>query len=157
MSKRPAVIETLPIKAFGADEVVIEEGSPPGALYFLDTGVVEVSKDGVAITKVKDQGAVFGEMSVFLGAPHTATVRTVTDATFHVAENAVELLASNPETSMYVATILAQRLDGRNRYLVDVKSQFKDAQGHLAMVDEVLDTLMTKPPRSIARRPQPGP
>jgi hypothetical protein len=40
-----------------------------------------------------------------------------------------------------------------NRYLVDVKSQFQGSDDHVHMLDEVLDALMTKHPRSIERRP----
>ena len=36
----------------------------------------------------------------------------------------------------------ASRLDGMTHYLVDVKRQYADADGHLGMVDRILDTLL---------------
>ena len=36
----------------------------------------------------------------------------------------------------------ASRLDGMTRYLVDVKQQFADAEGHLGHVDQILDQLV---------------
>ena len=62
-------------------------------------------------------------------------------------------LRDNPGMTLYVATILAHRLDSLNRYLVDAKSQFEGFDDHVHMLDEVLDTLMTKHPRCIERRP----
>jgi CRP-like cAMP-binding protein len=157
MSDASDIIDKLPLQHFASGATVLDEGGRPGTLYFLETGTVEVSKGGVAITRVKERGAVFGEMAVLLGVPHTATVRALTDASFRVAADAGGFLREHACISAYVATILAQRLNALNKYLVDVKSQFKDQAGHVAMVDSVLETLMTKHPRSIPRRPQAGP
>ncbi|MEJ1972088.1 MAG: hypothetical protein WDM96_06350 [Lacunisphaera sp.] len=58
----------------------------------------------------------------------------------------------NPDVALHMATILARRLDSLNRYLVDIKHQFKDRSDHLGIIDEVLDALMHKHPRNIPRR-----
>jgi hypothetical protein len=36
----------------------------------------------------------------------------------------------------------AARLDGLTQYLVDVKQQFAGLDGHLGMIDQILDTLV---------------
>jgi hypothetical protein len=41
-----------------------------------------------------------------------------------------------------VLRMTASRLDGLTQYLVDVKAQFADEQGHLGMVGEIVDTLI---------------
>ena len=51
-----------------------------------------------------------------------------------------------------MARVLARRIDSLNRYLVNIKEQFKDRADHLGIVDEVLDSLMNKHPRDIPRR-----
>lgn len=157
MNPPPKAITELPTKTFDPGEVVIEEGSAKGALYFLATGALEVVKDGVEIAVVTDEGAVFGEMSVLLDMPHTATVRAKERSQCHVAADPGVFLTEHPEAALYVAEILARRLNALNRYLVDVKVQFKDRGDHLSMLDNVLDTLMTKHPRTIARRDPNGP
>ena len=46
---------------------------------------------------------------------------------FHVA-NADALLAEDPITLLYVAAVLARRLDGANQALIDLKSQLQAGQ-----------------------------
>ncbi len=145
-------IGALPKRGFAAGDTLVEENSETGALYFLASGAVEVLKDGVQIAEVREVGAVFGEMSVLLDSPHTATVRALDATEVYVAENPQTFLRDHPDAMFYVAEILARRLNALNRYLVDVKRQFGEQDDHLAMLDEVLDTLMNKHPRKIERR-----
>ena len=147
------VIGRLPVRQFAAGGVLIEQGSRADHLYFLIEGQVEVLKDTTVIAEVSEPGAVFGEMSILLDAVHTATVRARTPSSFRVAGASLAFLRDNPDVALYVAQILARRLDSLNRYLVDVKSQFKGFDDHMHMVDEVLDALMTKHPRRVERRP----
>lgn len=146
------VIGTLPKRSLAGGDTLIKEGSESNALYFLASGTVEILKDGVRIAEVRESGAVFGEMSVLLNTPHTATVRALDTVAIHVADNPATFLREHPDVMFYVAEILARRLDALNRYLVDVKRQFGEQGDHLAMLDEVLDTLMNKHPRKIERR-----
>ena len=83
---------------------------------------MKVVKDGVRIAKVSAPGAVFGELAVLLDQPHTADVRTLEQSEFHVAD-ARTLLADDPTVALYVAAILARRLDSANRALIEVKRQ----------------------------------
>jgi CRP/FNR family transcriptional regulator, cyclic AMP receptor protein len=69
--------------------------------------------------------------------------------TCHVVENAYDFLAAHPDLMAYVATVLAHRLSAVTRYLVDVKSQFADMGGHLGMIDEVIETMLTRHPRTL--------
>jgi signal-transduction protein with cAMP-binding, CBS, and nucleotidyltransferase domain len=157
MPNVPDAIAQLPLKTFEEGDQVIEEGGAPGQLLFLESGTAEVSKAGLRLAKVRDKGAVFGEMSVLLNTPHTATVSAASAATFRIAEDPEGFMASNPDVAMYIARTLAGRLDGLNKYLVDVKAQFSEFDDHVSMVDGVLDSLMNRQRRDIERRPQPGP
>ncbi|MBL7644887.1 MAG: cyclic nucleotide-binding domain-containing protein [Candidatus Hydrogenedentes bacterium] len=148
----PPCIAALPVRALPAGEVLIEENSVSGALYFLDSGTLEVRKDAVQLAEVSEVGAVFGEMSVLLRTVHTAAVIASTDVEVRVAMDPELFLRDNPEVALYVARILARRLNSLNRYLVDIKHQFSDMDDHLGMVDEVLGALMNKHPRDIDRR-----
>lgn len=152
MSDLPKEIQSLPIRRLAAGETLIREGDAVSEVYFLASGAVEVLKGEVQIVRVTDRGAVFGEMAPLLKQKPTATVRALENSEFHVAENPEAFLRSSPEVALYIAEILARRLDALNRYLVDVKEQFKDRQDHLGMLDELLDALMNRHPRKIERR-----
>jgi CRP/FNR family transcriptional regulator, cyclic AMP receptor protein len=67
---------------------------------------------------------VFGEQAVLLDLPHTADVRTLEQSEFYVAD-APAMLAGDPTVALYVAAILARRLDAANRSFVEVKRQLQ--------------------------------
>jgi CRP/FNR family transcriptional regulator, cyclic AMP receptor protein len=114
----------LPVVKHPAHEVVLTAGSKTGRLLFLKSGAVEVIKVGVQIANVSEPGAVFGDQSVLLDQPHSADVRTLEQSEFFVAD-ARAILADDPTVAIYVATILARRLDAANRSLIELKHQLK--------------------------------
>jgi CRP/FNR family transcriptional regulator, cyclic AMP receptor protein len=113
---------------------------------------VEVLKAGVLIAEVYEAGAVFGEMAHLLRTEPTATVRALTSCQLRLVADPAEFFRQHPAVALHMAEILARRLDSLNRYLVDIKLQFKDRADHLSIIDEVLDALMHKHPRHIPRR-----
>jgi CRP-like cAMP-binding protein len=122
-------------------DVLIEEGTHVGRLLVLVSGTVQVERDGVAIVRVSEPGAVFGEMSLVLQTPATATVRAVEPTVLKVADDPMGFLASHPGAALLMLKVSAHRVDAMTRYLVDVKQQYADTGGHLGMVDTVLDML----------------
>ncbi|MGZ8467181.1 MAG: cyclic nucleotide-binding domain-containing protein, partial [Candidatus Binatia bacterium] len=80
----------IPERTFGPGEVLLVEKEKQGILYILIEGEIEVLKGDFQITTASEPGAVFGEMSILLDIPHTATVRTLTPARMHVVERAAE-------------------------------------------------------------------
>lgn len=131
----------LPLHAFRAGETILAEGTRSGVLYVLASGVVEVVKGDVQISTTSEPGAFFGEVAAVLDVPHTATVRALEACTFHVAENPLGFLGSTPEIALALSRLLARRLHFLTSYLVDVKRQFEGSGDHLAIVDEVLESL----------------
>jgi CRP/FNR family transcriptional regulator, cyclic AMP receptor protein len=119
----------LPVVKHQALEAVLTAGSKTGGLHFLRSGTVEVIKDGVQIASVNAPGSVFGELAVLLDQPHTADVRTLEQSEFYVAD-APAILASDPTVALYVAAILARRLDAANRWLVAVKRHVQTDEPH---------------------------
>ena len=122
-------------------EILMREGERSGRIFILIEGRVEVYRGDVEIALVDEPGAVFGEMSVLLDQPHTASVRADGAALVHVLEDAEAFLARHPGLTLPVAKLLARRLDNVTTYLVDLKRQFGDREDHLGMVDEVLEAL----------------
>ncbi len=125
-----------------AGTVILAEGETSGQIFVLMDGQVEVLRGDLRVALVNEPGAIFGEMSVLLGVPHTATVRTVSPARFYLFGDAAQFLRSHPAIGFHVARLLAQRLNAATTYLVDLKRQFEDRRDHLGMVGEVLESLM---------------
>ena len=127
----PAVFQqrlaALPLASYQAGETVLAAGSTTGRLLILREGAVEIVKEGVQIAKVTEPGAVFGELSILLNQPHTADIRALQTSQFHVAD-AAALLAQDPIALLYVAAILARRLDGANHALIELKRQLEAGQ-----------------------------
>ncbi len=132
----------FPIESVAAGEVLITEGVRPSRMLVLVSGAVIVEHDGVAFARIDRPGSVFGEMSVVLERPATATVRAVEDLQVHVIADPLEFLTAQPGAALAVLRMTASRLDGLTQYLVDVKTQFADAAGHLGLVDKILDRLV---------------
>src|SRR5215472_2121313 len=126
----------LPLVTYQPGETVIVDGSKTGRLLILMKGNVAIVKDDTEIAKVAEPGAVFGELSVLLDQPHTADVHALETSQFHIA-NATALLAQNPIAALYVATVLAHRLDGANHALIQLKSQLQTGEAYSVVAETV--------------------
>jgi CRP/FNR family transcriptional regulator, cyclic AMP receptor protein len=126
----------LPVVVFQPGEMVLTAGSTSGRLLVLRQGAVEVLRDGIQIARVADPGAVFGEIAALLNKPHTADVRALEESEFSIAD-ATTLLSASPTTLLYVAALLAQRLDGANTALLQVKRQLQDSPSNSEMAKSV--------------------
>src|SRR5215475_8811028 len=110
-------LAALPLASYHAGDTVLSDGSTTGRLFILKTGAVAIIKDSVEIGKIVEPGAVFGELSVLLNSPHTADVVAVEASQFYVADGASEFMR-DPLTLLYVATLLARRLNRANQALI---------------------------------------
>lgn len=140
------LIANYPVRRFDTGEEIIQQGSPSGPIFVLIEGNVEVLRDETRVAKATEPGVVFGEMSVLLGAQATATVRALAPSSFAVIQNPREFLENSAQASLFIAELLAHRLDALNKYLIDVKRQY-EGHDHLGMVDDVLETLMQRQKR----------
>jgi CRP/FNR family transcriptional regulator, cyclic AMP receptor protein len=129
-------LASLPLVTYQAGETVIANGSRTGRLLILKKGVVTIVKEDTEIAKVTEPGAVFGELSVLLDQPHTADVRALETSQFHIA-NATTLLAQNPAAVLYIATVLAHRLDVANHALIQLKHQLSAGEPHTVLAKTV--------------------
>ena len=125
-----------------AGTVLLPEGMTSGRLYVLAEGTVEVLRGDTQVALVSEPGAFFGEMSILLDVPHTATVKALTPVTVYAFDDAAGFLRSHPEIAFTVARLLAQRLNAATTYLVDLKRQYEGQGNHLGMVSEVLASLL---------------
>lgn len=132
-------ISSLAASTFNPGETVLAAGSTTGQLFILQTGLVEVVRDGVQIVTVSEPGAVFGELAVLLDKPHTADVRAIERSEFHVA-NASSLLTGDVAALLYVSTMLAQRLDNANEVVVEIKRDLESGK-RIGVVTKAMEKL----------------
>src|SRR5262249_3636549 len=114
-------IETMPLATYQPGETVIAAGTKTGRLLILKKGAVTIRKNGTVIADVTEPGAVIGELSALLNQPHTADVQTLETSEFRVAQ--ADLLVEDPVVLLYVAAILAQRLNLANDTIIELKSE----------------------------------
>jgi CRP/FNR family cyclic AMP-dependent transcriptional regulator len=133
--------ENLPSRQLTAGETLIELGGVDNRIFILRAGAMEITKQGVQINTQDEPGAIFGELSVLLGMPHTASVTALAQSEVYVVENASDFLRAHPDITFFVTKLLARRLKSVSDYLVDIKRQFEDETSHLSIMDEVLESL----------------
>jgi CRP/FNR family cyclic AMP-dependent transcriptional regulator len=104
---------------FPAGHVLIKQGGRSGTLYVLKSGEMEVLRDGKFVSAVNRAGAIFGEMSVLLDQPHSATVRAVTEIEVYLIADALKVLEGHPAWTLQIARLLAQRVNSTTALLME--------------------------------------
>ena len=66
------------VDSFAPGAVLIDEGAQEGKLFVLVEGQVEVMRKHTQVSYIDEPGSLFGEMSVLLDMPSTATVKALT-------------------------------------------------------------------------------
>jgi CRP/FNR family transcriptional regulator, cyclic AMP receptor protein len=129
---------------------VLHEGTRTGHLYVLIEGRLEVIKGETVIATMTEPGAVAGEMSMLLDLPHTATVRAAQDSVVYEIDDAASFLRQQPAMALIIARMLAQRLNVATTYLADLKRQYGGHGNHLAMVGDILQSMLNLPPTQVS-------
>ena len=131
-------------------DLVVHEGGRTGHLYVLIEGRLEVVKGDTVVASITEPGAVFGEMSVLLDKPHTATVRAASDSSIYEIDDADSFLRAQPAVAILIARMLAQRLNVANTYLADIKRQYAGHGNHLEMVGDILQSMINLSPTQVS-------
>ena len=133
-----------------AGALVLHEAGRTGHLFVLIEGRLEVIKGDTVVATITEPGAVLGEMSVLLDQPHTATVRAALDSVVYEIDDAATFLRAQPAVAILIARMLAQRLNAANTYLADIKRQYAGHGNHLAMVGDLLQSMINLPPSQVS-------
>jgi CRP/FNR family cyclic AMP-dependent transcriptional regulator len=133
-----------------AGALVIHEGHTTGHLYVLIEGRLEVVKGDTVVATITEPGAVLGEMSVLLDKPHTATVRAASGSVIYEINDAASFMRQQPAVAILIARLLAQRLNVANTYLADIKRQYAGHGNHLAMVGDILQSMINLSPTQVS-------
>jgi CRP-like cAMP-binding protein len=135
-----ALTAHLPEIDLAPGDVVVREGGTSSSLWILVSGQLRVRKGDTPVNTIDHPGAVIGEMSLLLGARHSATVEATQPTRLRFAANGNALLDGDPAFARLVATGLAERLAYVTTYLADLTQQYGDAPG-LSIVATVLNQL----------------
>ena len=131
-------IAELPVASHAAGEKVLYEGTKTGRLMILKSGAVSIMKGEVEFAQVNEPGAVFGELSALLDAPHGADVIALEACEFYVADAAT--LLQDPVALLYVTIVLARRIDAANQGLLQLKTMLESGEPR-GVIDSALDTI----------------
>ena len=131
-------LAALPVESYEAGETLFAEGTKTGRLLILKTGAVGIYKGDIEFAQVAEAGAVFGELSALLDAPHSADVRALETSEFHVADAAT--LLKDPTALLYITVVLARRIDAANQGLLQLK-RLLEAGEPPGLIDATLDKI----------------
>jgi len=145
-----AMCGELPLMRIARGESLLEEAVRTSRLYVLKSGAFEVVRNGVRVVLISEPGAFLGEIAAVLGSAPTASVVATQDSTVHVVEDAPAYVQAHPQFTYAIAQLLARRLTAVTSYLVDIKRQYADSNTHLALMDQVLGSLIATHPDGTA-------
>jgi CRP/FNR family transcriptional regulator/CRP/FNR family cyclic AMP-dependent transcriptional regulator len=109
------------VQNFRKGDLVIREGQGGGSVHILVAGKAEVIKGskgkGAKVLARLGRGSVFGEMSVFDGAPYSASVRALDHCDVHIIRGGdfKRFLAEKPKEGVVILSALLNSISNRLR------------------------------------------
>ena len=140
------------IENFKSGSVLIKQGGQDNKLFVLVEGQVEILREETQVSYVDEPGSIFGEMSVLLDMPYSATVKALSDVQAYVITDPIGFLASKSEIALELASLLARRLYYTTSYLVDLQQQAAGKREDLDLVDKILAQLVEQPETKSKKR-----
>ncbi|MBI2807591.1 MAG: cyclic nucleotide-binding domain-containing protein [Planctomycetes bacterium] len=109
---RPALFGNIAPVAVRTGDIVFQEGEPGDFLYYIAKGHYEVLVKNQVVSSMGADDILMGEMAFLLNNHRTATVRATTPGTLirMSKKDFVEALKANPHYGLFLARLLAQRL-----------------------------------------------
>lgn len=122
---------------YPAGHILLREGQSQSCIYVLKKGSVKILKGGQEIALCEKRGDMFGEISALTGTECTSTVKVAETSQFFTIEDSEEFLALNPQTTLFIAKMLAQRLAATTKtqsiFQKEVQELSKEDTGHNPM------------------------
>lgn len=99
------------MKSFMQNEIIANEGDKSKQFFILVEGVVGIFKDRTKITEFKESGTIFGELSMILNKPRTASIVALSHVNLIIVEGDLdEVIRRYPDYSKKLIRSLAERL-----------------------------------------------
>ena len=139
-------------ETFRSGAILLEEGGEDHKLFVLIEGQVEVLRKGTQVSYIDEPGSLFGEMSVLLDMPYSASVKALSTVKAYVIDDPIGFLGSQAEIALELAALLARRLYYTTSYLVDLQQQAAGRREDLDLVDKILAQLVQSPDDAKAKK-----
>jgi len=134
-SELEAFFGHVEFRCFDAGDSILKEGESSQYLWIIATGKCQIVKDcgeGIQNTlAVLEPGGVFGEMSFFEEAPHSATVHALTDVETMLLSRPGydELIESHPSVAYKIASRIVGLVASRLRQMDEWTCRLVEQQG----------------------------
>jgi CRP-like cAMP-binding protein len=120
-------------KHFKKGEVICQEDSLGGEMYIIISGKALVYKmiDGNKINLAsQEDGDFFGEISLLINCPRTASVEAVEDTEVMVLSKSsfIDKIVSDPRFALKMATTMAKRLEEAHRAISRLEGERKSLE-----------------------------
>ena len=128
---------------------VLHEGGKTGHLYVLIEGRLEVIKGEASSPCSPSRARCSAKCRCCSTAAHRHRARGA-DSTIYEFDDAAAFLRDQPAVALLIAQMLAQRLNVATTYLADLMHQYAGHGTHLAMVGEILQSMINLPPMQVS-------
>jgi len=125
------------LTSFMAGQTLFVEHDSSQDLYILVSGEVDVLKGTRKISEIKERGAMFGEMSLFLESRRTATVKAKTDVEVIVIppDRVDAFMKDCPDAVWEITRYLARRLDKTSQILFGLNEFYDQLPDAVILTD----------------------
>jgi CheY-like chemotaxis protein len=105
---------------FSPGDYLIREGEVGKGFYILDSGELEVIRDGKVINEIDMSGGIFGEMSDILGVKRDASIRAKSNTKVKYFEVSLgDFVVQNPKLAVKIIRNLGRRLSRMNSLVIE--------------------------------------
>lgn len=106
------------IEYFKKDQVVIKQNDDTHDLYIIESGNVQIIKNGVLVATL-GKNEVFGELGWLENLPRSATVKASSDLVLKVipAKEATKFITQNPSALMPLLRVVCHRLQDTLQFI----------------------------------------
>ncbi len=104
------------LQEYSEGDIVLKEGELGKGFCILESGSLEVVREGKILSEIDQPGSIFGELSEILGMKRDAVIKAKTDSKVrHVEESIEDIVTKNPKVSVKLIRTLGRRLYRMNR------------------------------------------
>ena len=138
-------------RAVPAGTLILHEGGKTGHLFVLIEGRLEVVKGDTRRRRASSSRAPCSARCRCCSTsriPRPCARRRI--QSIYEFDDAASFLRDQPAVALLIARLLAQRLNVANTYLADLMHQYAGHGNHLAMVGEILQSMINLPPMQVS-------
>ena len=104
------------LQEYKEGDIVLKDGELGKGFCILESGSLEVVREGRTLSEIDQPGSIFGELSEILGMKRDAVIRAKTSTKVrHIEESIEDIVTKNPKVSVKLIKTLGRRLYRMNQ------------------------------------------